>query len=357
MDYPKSVPSVGLVGGKFVDENPLTGTPGSLIPAQWGNAVTEEILHVITTAGLVPDEGVNTQLAAAISTIVGTTRPLASQVEAEAGTDNGKVMTPLRTLQAILKRLPLNAPVVGAARNLRCSITAASASAVFTADELVLKSALGGMSYVLPAFNKPVDISGIGAGKMDTGAAPVSGYVAVYAIYNPDLPLSATNPTTLGRNATSAAAPEIYGGGSMPAGYTASKLLAVLPTDAASQFKAAYWADRSAIIFDSTAVSTTAGVTLALLSIAASVPKNAVSVSGSIAASATSGSGGASMTVSGFANGLGSQSVAGYSTNPNGCTCPFRDLPIATPQTVWYTTALAGPGTGTFNMIIKGYTI
>jgi len=38
MDYPKSVPSAGLVNGKFVDENPLTGTAGSLIPAEWGNA-------------------------------------------------------------------------------------------------------------------------------------------------------------------------------------------------------------------------------------------------------------------------------------------------------------------------------
>ncbi|PGR44779.1 phage tail protein, partial [Bacillus cereus] len=40
MDYPKSVPSVGLVDGRFVDENPVAGTPGSLIPAVWGNSVT-----------------------------------------------------------------------------------------------------------------------------------------------------------------------------------------------------------------------------------------------------------------------------------------------------------------------------
>lgn len=70
MDYPISVPSVGLVGGKFVDEDPLAGTPGSLIPAQWGNAVTEEIIHVITAAGLTPDEMNNTQLLAAIKAVV-----------------------------------------------------------------------------------------------------------------------------------------------------------------------------------------------------------------------------------------------------------------------------------------------
>lgn len=33
---PKSVPGVGLVGGKFVDENTATGQQGSLIPSVWG---------------------------------------------------------------------------------------------------------------------------------------------------------------------------------------------------------------------------------------------------------------------------------------------------------------------------------
>jgi len=66
MDYPKSVPNVGLVGGKFVDENTSTGQVGSLIPATWGNAVTDEILAVIEASGMLPDETDNTQLKSAI---------------------------------------------------------------------------------------------------------------------------------------------------------------------------------------------------------------------------------------------------------------------------------------------------
>ncbi|MCE0461561.1 tail fiber protein [Pseudomonas uvaldensis] len=69
MDYPKSVPSVGLVNGKFVDENPVTGTPGSLIPAVWGNSVTQELLGVITGAGMVPDEADLGQLLLAVRKI------------------------------------------------------------------------------------------------------------------------------------------------------------------------------------------------------------------------------------------------------------------------------------------------
>lgn len=70
MDYPKSVPNVGLVGGKFVDENTSTGQAGSLIPAAWGSSVTDEIIGVIKDAGLTPKEGENNQLAAAIKEVI-----------------------------------------------------------------------------------------------------------------------------------------------------------------------------------------------------------------------------------------------------------------------------------------------
>lgn len=66
MDFPKSVPGVGLVGGVFVDENQVTGQQGSLIPAAWGNSVTQEILSVLQRSGIAPDEAAFDQLANAI---------------------------------------------------------------------------------------------------------------------------------------------------------------------------------------------------------------------------------------------------------------------------------------------------
>ncbi|WP_433767283.1 carbohydrate-binding protein CenC [Pseudomonas putida] len=66
MDYPKNIPGAGLANGRFVDEDPVTGTPGSLIPASWGNAVTQEILNAISAAGFVPSENQTDQLSLAI---------------------------------------------------------------------------------------------------------------------------------------------------------------------------------------------------------------------------------------------------------------------------------------------------
>lgn len=74
MDFPKSMPDIGLVNGQFVDENVTTGQVGSYIPSSWGNAVTQEILNVIENAELVPDEGDNTQLLSAINKIASRSR-------------------------------------------------------------------------------------------------------------------------------------------------------------------------------------------------------------------------------------------------------------------------------------------
>ncbi|CAG9196908.1 hypothetical protein [Burkholderia vietnamiensis] len=106
MDYPKSVPGVGLVDGKFVDENPGAGQVGSLIPSKWGNDLTDEVLNVLREAGINPDEATTTQLRDAVVAIAqrSVSGSIASQAEAEAGKDNTKLMTPLRVAQATAKK-------------------------------------------------------------------------------------------------------------------------------------------------------------------------------------------------------------------------------------------------------------
>lgn len=70
MDFPKSVPGVGLVGGRFVDEDAVAGRVGSLIPAAWGNSLTTEVLNVLAAAGIVPNEASDEQLVLAINTLI-----------------------------------------------------------------------------------------------------------------------------------------------------------------------------------------------------------------------------------------------------------------------------------------------
>jgi hypothetical protein len=98
MDYPHSVENVGLVGGKFTNGNPLLGQAASLDPAEWANAVTDELLNVITAAGLEPDEGSHTQLLQAINALG---LEEASAADLVALTDSKKKMTARRVLGAI----------------------------------------------------------------------------------------------------------------------------------------------------------------------------------------------------------------------------------------------------------------
>ncbi|HGP4151500.1 TPA: hypothetical protein ACLMQK_004219 [Yersinia enterocolitica] len=121
--------------------------------------------------------------------------------------------------------------VIGTSRNAKMSVTAASSTATFTADELIVQTALGGLQYKLSSFSKTINLATTGVGGMDTGTVPANGFVALYAIYNPTTQISAL----LAVNASLVVAPEVYGGSNMPAGYTASALVAVLPV-ATSQF-------------------------------------------------------------------------------------------------------------------------
>ncbi|MFH0021770.1 hypothetical protein ACFZAC_09210 [Pseudomonas fluorescens] len=316
MDYPKSVPSVGLVGGKFVDEDPLAGTPGSLIPSQWGNGVTDELLNVITAAGLVPDELLNTQL-----------------------------LTALRSISR---------GIIGASSNVAMTIAgSASASGTMTADQIIVGTALNGLQYSLSSFNKTVKLDSVGAGGMDVGAAPVSGYVALYAIYNPTTKVSAL----LAVNATAVLAPTIYAGANMPAGYNASAFVGVWPTNASGQFVIGRIRNRSFQYTSGIGLTVVSRVTNQVsplaVSLAGACPINALTCSGTLNGSSSTATTIATAVSTDSGQGDQQQATIAGATQIIGS---FRDLLIATPQQMSYTVqALAGTPSFVINVTKYGF--
>ncbi|MGA4125479.1 hypothetical protein ACI2VP_05325 [Ralstonia nicotianae] len=238
--------------------------------------------------------------------------------------------------------------VVGQARNLSMSVATASASATLTADEIIVETALGGIRYCLSGFNKTINLATTGAGGMDTGSAPTSGYVALYAIYNPTTATAAL----LAVNATSSAAPNVYGGTNMPSGYTASALVSVWPTNGSGQFVVGYQTDREVDLAATTQINTTVQqASPTSLVVSAGVPPNAKSVSGTLQVSTTS--------TSALASGVSGSSVPlnqaiNSVQNANLLQTSYANIKLVTPQTLYYQ-CTTGAGTMTFQLTTSSY--
>ncbi|AOK05822.1 phage tail protein [Burkholderia latens] len=230
------------------------------------------------------------------------------------------------------------------------SVTSASATATLTADEIVVGTALGGQKYVLGAFSKTINLATTGAGGMDTGSAPTSGYVALYAIYNPTTGVSAL----LATNATAAAQPTVYGGANMPSGYTASALVSVWPTNGSGQFVHGQQADRQIVFDPVTVLSANSGPTsLTSLSVSSAVPKNAKSINGNIGYASTTAAQ-LALNLSPWSSSVTHQSQGYQASGSNGFNSSFNDLLIVTAQTIYYSIQV-NAGTPTFNVSVSGY--
>jgi hypothetical protein len=217
-----------------------------MVTDDWANDVQENIIAVLVAAGITPTKGRAADL-----------------------------------LDSIRK---VGAGVVGQARNVRMYVQTASVSGTLTADEIIVESALGGLRYCLPSFNKTINLGTTGAGGMDTGTAPANGFVALYAIYNPATQVSALLATN-----ANALVGQVYGGVNMPAGYTASALVAVFPINASSQFFPVLLRDRRVSFAARTAISTnTMAASPTALSVSGTIPANATSVGGSFGLTSTS---------------------------------------------------------------------
>ncbi|KVR68734.1 phage tail protein [Burkholderia cepacia] len=234
------------------------------------------------------------------------------------------------------------------------SVAAASATATLTADEIIVESSLGSVGYKLPNFNRTVNLATTGAGGMDTGSAPVSGFVALYAIYNPTTGASAL----LARNATSAVQPNVYGGGNMPAGYTASALVSVWQTTSGGLFNVGSQCDRTISTAGFNVLSTTTpAASYTAFSISGGVPPNAKTARGYQSITGNTASAGLSSSIAGSASGIGSAGQAGtMPTSSSSVTTSFPHVPLITPQTLYYLAA-ASSGTLTFVVGVAEYTI
>ncbi|WP_081085160.1 hypothetical protein [Burkholderia territorii] len=261
-----------------------------------------------------------------------------------AGDNSTKLATTAFVQQA-------NCPVVGSARNVAMAITAASGSATLKADEIVVESSLGGLGYRIANFNKSINLATTGAGGMDSGAAPASGYVAIYAIYNPSNGVSAL----LATNCTGSIAPEVYNAGSMPAGYSASALVSVWATDSNGRLTVGFQRDRNVSITSTAAITTSSNVAAQTqLSIAGVVPMNARTISG-VLHEASTATGSCVATITPGLGSVGGQNLSGALTASQVSECNFS-LSLLTPQQVYYTTSVSA-GTPTFIIYISGYTI
>ncbi|AZG14924.1 hypothetical protein [Cupriavidus pauculus] len=237
--------------------------------------------------------------------------------------------------------------VVGMVRNLVMSVTTASATATLSADEIVVESALGGNTYKLANFSQVINLGATGAGGMDAGAAPANGWVAVYAIYNPATGARAL----LGVNATSAAAPEVYGGGNMPAGYSASALVSVRRTNGSGQFAVGAQLDRSVETGVVSVLASGAATTYTAVSISSTVPPNARYVSFTFGMSTNGASNGVYVIATDPTNEVGlRRALSPVATQILGGA--WNDVRLVTPQSVLYKNDAVG---GTLGLNVVGY--
>lgn len=243
--------------------------------------------------------------------------------------------------------------VVGQAVNQKMSVATASASATFTADQVIVGESLSGKQYRINSISKTINLGSTGAGGMDTGAAPASGWVAIYLIYNPTTDTSAL----LAQNATSIIAPTVYGGANMPAGYTASALVSVWRTTSGSLLLNGYQRGRKFSIPRVDVLSTSSNPgPYTPISLSAAVPLNAIAASGYAFCNSGSGAGYAVLSVGADANGLGYFQVYSGLTGSIGSDIYFENT-LAEPQKLYYAFTWTTPAVSNATIGISGYTI
>ncbi|WP_338659070.1 hypothetical protein [Yersinia intermedia] len=239
--------------------------------------------------------------------------------------------------------------IVGTSRNAKMSVVTTSATSTFTADELIVQTAIGGNQYKLSGISNNINLATSGAGGMDSGTVPTTGYVALYVIFNPTTSTSAL----LAVNTTSVLAPEVCGG-VMPSGYTASALVSVWRI-VASKFIVGEQTGRSISTQTSTAFSITVSTpATTIASISSVVPLNANKISGliNVVIGATGGGNYTEFNLYSSGSSVGRQTVRYGAASIGDMTCNY-EVSIAN-QSVYYS-ALSASGSLSATTYITRY--
>ena len=295
---------------------------------------------VIDSASTIDDSIIS----AAMSPVVSATTLAAARTAmqaAQSGANND--ITSLTALSSVPSVISLaigaSAPIAGASFRAKLYANAASTTGTFTADQLSVGSHSGQSSIMLSSVTANIDITTVGAGGMNVGSAPISGFLAMYVIHNPTTATSAL----MAVDATSIVAGNTFSFTGLPSGFTHSALIAVVPTNSSRQFKRCLVFGRHVYIDETSALSNGTSSVKSLISISSIVPRNAITVDGNFG----KGSTGSNASLYADANGLarkwcGVVSVAGLNM-------PFSGLPLINAQSIYYDTD------GSASVWITGY--
>ncbi|WP_304169773.1 hypothetical protein [Lonsdalea britannica] len=331
------MPLVNTSDGVFHDGDPSTGELGTVVHAEHMNNLQSairntqsELIDILANAGISPNSGSDTQLLNALQKLFLQPKNYLSEIQSAGSEAMARAVENLGLGHGLTG-------IIGDCRNAKMVVSSPSNMATFTADELIVGTALGGLQYRIGNFNKTINLTITGAGGMDTGSSPNWGNVALYAIYNPTTAESAL----LAVDSTNSVPSTVYSGANMPAGFTASALVSIVPTRPGSVFAQLSQIGRTISVRPTPVLFTsTATAELTAIDISGGVPKGAVSVA-LVGNASISGTGGLFLNIYETSVGTGQHQIATTST---GLSATFTDIQLPDSQMVYATYGPAESG-------------
>ncbi|HFT8925801.1 TPA: hypothetical protein ACGS2M_002349, partial [Escherichia coli] len=143
--------------GKYTDGSVAGGIAATRLRAAAFNAMQEELAHIVESAGLALDINDMTQVLKAIQKLTLSRANPFADIKSDGAAAISTALTNLGLGTGLTG-------IIGQSRNAAMRITAASSTATWTADELVVETAIGGTQYRLNNLSLSINLATTGAG-------------------------------------------------------------------------------------------------------------------------------------------------------------------------------------------------